>query len=77
MKKGLVSNVHSQGYVRLEAVAAEMALSDEDSQEKAFLEVSHVSSVESIHSLFHRQVPRETPARRFLPPEVGLPFFLD
>ncbi len=43
VKELTVPHMHPQGYLRVEAVAAEVALSNEDSNEKALLVVSHTS----------------------------------
>ena len=71
MKELLVPYMHSQSYLRLTAIAAEMAFANQDANQESLFEVGHgypslpqmlfhcqVSRETS--TLFHRRVPRET-----------------
>ncbi len=59
VKELFVSHMHSQGYLRLAPIAAEMAFANQDANQESFFEFGH--SCQSLPPmLFHCQVSRET-----------------
>jgi hypothetical protein len=58
MEKLLVPGMHSQSYLGMKSIAAEMPFTDQDPKQETFFEFGH--ALQSRGMLFHCQVSRET-----------------